>query len=109
MFDFLTDFSEVVKIALKSKNGPTGRFTFLNTWILRLNNIVNDTIKFDRHFLATKAQHSRRICLELKIWSPISFPHLFLLKQLCWMIQQLLTSIFQQKKIPQYPLDFQKR
>ena len=50
-----------------------GRFQFLNIWILRLNNIFNSTSILPTFF---------GICLELKIWSPISFLHLFLLKQL---------------------------
>ena len=55
-------FSVMVKIALKRKNGATGLFKFLNIWILRLNYIVNYTMKCYRKILAIKAQHSSNIC-----------------------------------------------
>ena len=45
----------------KAKMDPQGRLKFLTIWILRLNNIVNYTMKFYRKTLATKAQHSSYI------------------------------------------------
>ena len=38
-----------------------GRLKLLTIWILRLNNIINYTIKLYRKILATKAQHSSYI------------------------------------------------
>ena len=72
----------------KSNMDPQGRFKFLNIWISRLNNIDK---YIPGHFIGKFWLQRPRslptffgLCLELKIWSPISFPHLFLLKQLWW-------------------------
>ena len=37
---------------------PQGHFKFLNIWILRLDNIINYTMKLYKTILARKAQHS---------------------------------------------------
>ena len=83
-------------------------------YILFLNEDLPYTVKLYRKILGTKAQHSSciflhmyraciGICIELKMLSPISFPQLFLLKELFANIMVVVTSsssMSNERKLP---------